>query len=59
MWFGWCVNFVEIFGFVIVGFGGFASFGGLQWQRVCDCWLRWVEIVGLSLSGRRLLATVP
>ena len=35
LWFGGYVNFVEIFGFVIVGFGGFggfviACFGGLK-----------------------------
>jgi len=50
LWFGGYVNFVEIFGFVIVGFSG------LQWQ-VCDCLLQWVKIVGLS-CGRRLLALV-
>ena len=57
LWFSGYVNFVEIFGFVIVGFSGFAGFGGLQWQWVCDCLLRWVEIVGLS-CGRRMLALV-
>ncbi|KAK9985237.1 hypothetical protein SO802_034762 [Lithocarpus litseifolius] len=31
------------------------GFGGFQWQWVCDCLLRWVEILGLS-CGRRLLA---
>ena len=29
LWFGGYVNFVEYFGFMIVGFGGFARFGGL------------------------------
>ena len=29
LWFGGYVNFVENFGFVIVGFDGFARFGGL------------------------------
>ena len=45
LWFGGYVNFVEIFGFVIVGFNGF---GGFQWQWVCDYLLRWVEILGLN-----------
>ena len=48
LWFGGYVNFVEIFGFVIVGFGGF---GGFQWQWVCECLLRWVETLRLSVVG--------
>ena len=51
LWFSEYVSIVEIFRFVIVGFGGFAGFGGLQWQWVCDCWLWWFEIVGLSLTN--------
>ena len=54
LWFSGYVNFVEIFGFVIVGFGGF---GGFQWQWVCHCLLQWVEILRLS-CGQRLLALV-